>query len=605
MSRRTPYIALLAVALAFAGLSLPDPPPAAAAGPDLTVTTVVDGLAIPWDVAFAPDSTMLFTERAGRLGARLPDGTVRTLQADMSDLFANGETGLMGLVVDPGFEVNRRIYTCQGDNGGGVQVIGWVVNSSYTTATRTIDPLVSGLSRSSTGRHGGCRLTFGVDGYLYIGSGDGASGANPQNLDSLGGKVLRVDSQTGLGAPGNPFSGSPNRSRIFTYGHRNVQGLAIQPTTGDVWSAEHGPTRDDEVNQLVAGGNYGWNPVPGYNESVPMTDLAEFPSAVAARWSSGTPTVAASGAAFVEGDAWGEWNGALAVATLKGSRLLMMRFDQAANLMSVDTPAALNGTYGRLRTPVLGPDGALYVTTSNGSNDKILRVAPAGQAPAPPPPPVTPGTARPVGALDRAVAQPDSIVVSGWAGDIDRAGPIPVHVYVDGRLAAAGPASLPRPDVGAVFPTLGANRGYRVSADAAVGLHQVCVYAINDGPGGNSLLGCREVAVPAVFGARTVTTGYSAPDAAQLTAAANQLAMTPAVFQRTGVYVAAFLTRLGGQPGPRPLTPKPTTTGPSAVSSSWAADETEILDYVAAWYGLDDAGAQTLGATLLVFLAGL
>ena len=242
-----------------------------AAAPEITVTTLVSGLNIPWGIAFTPDGTMLFTERGGKLSGRLTDGTVQTVTADFSDLFVLGESGLMAIIVDPDFASNRRFYTCQAHTGPEVQVIAWTLNAAYTAATRSGDPLVGGIPASATsGRHGGCRLRFGPDGYLWIATGDAAVGTTPQGLNSLGGKVLRVDASTGAGAPGNPFASSP---LIYTYGHRNVQGLALRPGTRQMWSVEHGPDVDDEINLLVAGGNYGWDPVPGYNESVPMTDL--------------------------------------------------------------------------------------------------------------------------------------------------------------------------------------------------------------------------------------------------------------------------------------------------------------------------------------------
>ena len=171
----------------------------------------------------------------------------------------------MGIVVDPSFASNRRFYTCQGHTGPEVQVIAWTINSAYTEATRVADPLVGDIPASS-GRHGGCRLRFGPEGYLWIATGDAATGTVPQDLTSLGGKVLRVDASTGAGVPANPFTSSP---LVYTYGHRNVQGLALRPGTSQMWSVEHGPSVDDEINLLAAGGNYGWNSVPGYNEGVP------------------------------------------------------------------------------------------------------------------------------------------------------------------------------------------------------------------------------------------------------------------------------------------------------------------------------------------------
>ena len=302
----------------------------------------------------------------------MADGTVQNVTAELGDLFAKGETGLMGIVVDPDFTSNRRFYTCQGHTGPEVQVIAWTIDAAYTTATRVADPLVGGMPAASSGRHGGCRLRFGPQGYLWIATGDTASGTVPQDLTSLGGKILRVDSSTGAGAPANPFTSSP---RIYTYGHRNPQGLALRPGTSQMWSVEHGPSVDDEINLLVAGRNYGWDPVPGYNESVSMTDLVKFPGALEAKWSSGSPTLATSGGIFLEGDQWGVWEGRLAVATLKDKKLRLFEFTPGGELVSQVIVPELDGTYSRLRTPMLGPNGGLYVTTSNGGgNDRILKI---------------------------------------------------------------------------------------------------------------------------------------------------------------------------------------------------------------------------------------
>ena len=344
-----------------------EPPP-----PELRVSTLVSGLSIPWDLDFTPDGTMLFTQKRGVLSSRGADGTVSEVEAEMGDLFAFGETGLMGIVVDPDFASNRRFYTCQGHLGPEVQVIAWTIDAAYTTATRVADPLVGGIPATS-GRHGGCRLRFGPEGYLWIATGDAALGRIPQDLSSLGGKVLRVDPSTGDGAPANPFASSP---RVYTYGHRNVQGLALRPGTGRMWAVEHGPRVDDEINLLVAGGNYGWDPVPGYNESVPMTDRVKFPDSVEARWSSGSPTLAVSGGIFLEGRQWGIWEDRLAVATLRDSRLRLFEFTPDGDFVSQVIVPELDRSYGRLRTPMMGPDGALYVTTSNGGGrDRILRIA--------------------------------------------------------------------------------------------------------------------------------------------------------------------------------------------------------------------------------------
>jgi glucose/arabinose dehydrogenase len=334
--------------------------------PRLSVTTVAAGLTIPWDLGFLPDGTMLFTERPGRISA-IVGGAVRLL-ARPGDVAAGGEGGMLGIAIDPQFAFNRHVYTCF-DTAVDVRVVKWRVNASLTGLSRVSD-LVTGIPRAPNGRHSGCRPRFGPDGNLWVGTGDAATGTNPQDPFSLGGKVLRVDAVTGAAAPGNPLG-----FRWYTRGHRNVQGLAFRPGTGTPFSAEHGPIRDDEVNVLVAGGNYGWDPVPGYDESVPMTDLVKFPTARRAVWSSGFPTIATSGATFLEGESWRDWAGALAVANLKGSHLRVFALD-GSNRVTGEAVALT--TFGRLRTPVLGPDGALYVTTSNGGGtDRILRVTPS------------------------------------------------------------------------------------------------------------------------------------------------------------------------------------------------------------------------------------
>ena len=139
---------------------------------------VTDGLQNPWDVVQAPDGTLLLDERAGGFTAVLPDGTVREVRADFGDLFAEGETGLMGLALDPAFETDRRLYSCQGDRGGSIQVVAWTVAPDWSSATRTDDPLVDGLPlNEAIGRHGGCRLQFAPDGALLVGTGDTANGA--------------------------------------------------------------------------------------------------------------------------------------------------------------------------------------------------------------------------------------------------------------------------------------------------------------------------------------------------------------------------------------------------------------------------------------------
>jgi aldose sugar dehydrogenase len=317
----------------------------------------------------APDGTLLLDERPGGFTAVLPDGTVQEVEADLDDLFARGETGQMGLVLDPAFESNRLFYTCQGVTDGSaasIAVIEWTVSDDWTSATRTADPLIGEIPvNEGSGRHGGCRLRFTPDGALLIATGDNARGSNPQDRASRAGKVLLADPATGEVA-------------VWTYGHRNVQGLAVRPGTNQIYSVEQGTSRDDEVNLLRAGGNYGYDPNGddgGYDESVPMTDL-EIPGAIPAVWSSGEQTIATCGGTFLDGEQWGAYDGLLLVAVLKGQGVLALRLDDDGVLQEQFRLPELEGSYGRIRTVQQGTDGALYVTTDNGTDDQLLRVTP-------------------------------------------------------------------------------------------------------------------------------------------------------------------------------------------------------------------------------------
>jgi aldose sugar dehydrogenase len=360
-------------------------PPAPATpepAPALDVAVVAEGLDHPWDVAQAPDGTLLLDERSGGLTAVLPDGTVRELAADFGDLFATGETGLMGLVLDPGFARDRRFYTCQGieeDGGAEIQVTAWTVDPGWTTATRVDDPLIDDIPvNERRGRHGGCRLRFDDTGALLVGTGDNAVATNAQDPGTLAGKVLRVDPVTGGAAAGNPFVGRPDADpRVWTYGHRNVQGLAVRPGSGQVYAAEHGPRRDDEVTLLRPGGNGGFAPQgPGYGEFVPMTDLS-LPDAMPATWASGDPTIASSGATFLAGEQWQGYEGLLLLGVLRDQGVLALRVADDGTLLEQFRLPELEGTYGRIRTVQQGRDGALYVTTDNGDDeDQLLRVTP-------------------------------------------------------------------------------------------------------------------------------------------------------------------------------------------------------------------------------------
>lgn len=374
---RRPAAVVLAVLVLVAAAVACDPPSR------LTVSTVWSGLDRPWDLAFTPGGGMLITEKSGAVKLGSFDGTLRTL-VKPADARVSGEGGMMGLAVDPQFASNRHVYTCfLSDRSGSldVRVVRWTMDRAGTSLGSRAD-IVTGIpvnTEGQAGRHSGCRPRFGPDGYLWVTTGDAAMGFVPQSPTSLGGKVLRVD-RNGAGAPGNP--GGALDARIYSYGHRNPQGISWRPGDGRPFSVEHGTGCDDEVNLLVPGANYGWDPSPlgapsdhrGYDESRPMTDTARHPGARVAVWSSGCPTIAPSGATFLaDAGHWGAFANGLALAVLKGQQLRVMKLDGPDSVVSDEWVRVAD--QGRLRSAVVGPDNNLYLAT-DASPGRILRVVP-------------------------------------------------------------------------------------------------------------------------------------------------------------------------------------------------------------------------------------
>ena len=346
--------------------------------PALKVRRLVTGLDHPWDVRPIGDGRLLYTQRDRATVSIWSGGHARRVRDFPSgSVWVSGETGLMGLEVDPSFASNHRFYTCQGgttSRGHDVRIMRWTLSDDLRSVTGG-RKLLGGLPATS-GRHGGCRL-LAVGPRIYVGTGDAATGRNPENKKSLGGKTLCLLADSGKPCGDNPFIGASNRRQryVHTYGHRNVQGLD-QRSDGTLWSVEQGTYRDDEVNRLRKGGDYGYNPVPGYNESVPMTDQSLPGKQRAAVWRSGDPTLATSGGGFVYGKRWGVLNGSLAVAALKAERVLFLQLSSAGRLQKVRVPGALRH-FGRIRTVVDGPGSVAYITTDNGNgNDAILVVRP-------------------------------------------------------------------------------------------------------------------------------------------------------------------------------------------------------------------------------------
>lgn len=367
--------------------------------PVVTRTVVLQGLSSPWDIAFASDGTMFFTEKCRGLSVRRADGTVTRLFGTAGsalvapDLTCVGQSGVHGVALDPAFASNRTIYvymlstlnTAPRTN----RVVRLVLNAGYTSAGGRTDIITDIAFKEnangvgSAGAHSGGRIRFGPDGFLYVTTGDNHNPDLPQSPTLLGGKVLRVTT-TGAAAPGNAAPAGFD-ARIYTYGHRNVQGIAFRPGTGQPFVSEHGPNHSDEVTALANGGNAGWDPrnrptlncpdgycgYAGTSTSMPMTDVARFPSAMPPSWSNNGASQGMGPAAFLVGDAWRAWNGRLAVGIMGGQRLVILELN-AAGMATGTVDASLPAA--RYRALTLGPDGNLYVATDEG---EIWRVTPS------------------------------------------------------------------------------------------------------------------------------------------------------------------------------------------------------------------------------------
>lgn len=378
------------------------PPPPSSVTPTLERAVIATQLDQPWDLAFAPDGTMFFTEKCRGLSVRDANGTTRRLFGTTgaavvaSDLFCQGQTGMHGVAVDPEFASNRFVYVYMLSNltsPASNRVVRLTVDAGYTTVSNRTD-IVTGISFKSAanswggaGSHSGGRIRFHpTENLLYITSGDNHNGSLPQDLARLGGKVMRV-TRDGVAAQGN---GTPSGgdARIFTFGHRNVQGIAFRPSTGQPFSCEHGPGHTDEVTPLVAGGNSGWDPKPetgvtcadsycGYSSNkldgtpTPMTDLGKFPNAMRAAWTNDGASQGMGPCTFLSGSQWSAWDGRLAVGIMGAQRLDILEINAGGTTTSRTTVTGLPAQ--RIRSLVQGPGNTLYVLTDNG---EIWRLTP-------------------------------------------------------------------------------------------------------------------------------------------------------------------------------------------------------------------------------------
>ncbi len=387
--------------LAGAGCVLGSANFASAQAPTLNQSNLMTGLENPWDLAFLPDGAMLFTEKCKGLSVRLPDGTVNKLfggdgyAVAAKDLVCEGQSGMQGIAVDPDFSTNRFIYVYMSSNlkkkPRTNRVIRLQLPASYTVVTDRKDIVTDipykdkGNSYGGPGAHSGGRLRFGPDGNLYVTTGDNHNSELPQSLRKLGGKVLRL-TRDGAAAPGNrpPKGADP---RIYTLGHRNVQGISFRPSTGQPYVSEHGPNHNDEITALVVGGNGGWDPRPergvtcednycGYGSNkkdgslTPMTDTPKFKNVMQPVWNNGGESDGMGPCEFLRGNQWKSWNGALMVGMMATQELQVLTLNGDGTFKE---KVKANVPTDRIRTLVQGPDGNLYVSTDSGS---IWRVVP-------------------------------------------------------------------------------------------------------------------------------------------------------------------------------------------------------------------------------------
>ena len=349
---------------------------AAAAAPSLTTATIAAGLQIPWDVGFLPDGRMLVTERPGRV--RIYDsgtpGAALLQTVTIPDVWAVGEAGLMGIAVDVDFASNQFVYVCASREYAGTrknEVLRYTLASTGQWVNAVI--LIGGMAAANI--HNGCALEMDRFGMLWITMGDAADESRAQNRNSLNGKVLRIDRAGGVPGDNPMIAGS--RNAVYSMGHRNPQGIAFRPGTDQVYIAEHGPELNDEINLISAGGNYGW---PCYTGSgTPYHDSGCAPASTFNNpvWSSGGSTIATSGAAFTNGAQWQDFNGHLWVSQLKERDVRRFALDTPGTGLAAPIQTLFDGSWGRLRGMVSGPGGQLYVTTSNGNNDQVIRISPA------------------------------------------------------------------------------------------------------------------------------------------------------------------------------------------------------------------------------------
>ena len=340
---------------------------------ELNVEQIADGLQNPWSLEFLPDGRMLVSERPGYL--RLIDnGNVSKPIRNLPDIKAFGQGGLLDIAIDPDFKKNNTIYlSYAGPGKGGV--------STEVVSATLADNELSNVKRifvldykSSPGYHFGSRLQFDRDGYLYISLGDRGDKERSQELDDHAGSLIRINKDGSVPAD-NPFVNTAGaKPEIYTYGNRNMQGMAMHPVTGDIWTIEHGPQGGDELNLMKPGTNYGW-PVITYGANyVTGTKIGEGTekAGMAQPVHYWVPSIATSGLLFYDGELFPEWKHHAFIGSLKFGQLARLKLD---NNEVQSEERIFNGQLGRVRDVIQGPDDAIYIITDE-MNGKVFRISP-------------------------------------------------------------------------------------------------------------------------------------------------------------------------------------------------------------------------------------
>jgi glucose/arabinose dehydrogenase len=348
----------------------------AAQGQAASAVPVLRGLADPWAVAFLPDGRMLVTEKAGALRIATADGRLSGPLAGLPAISTGGQCGLLDVAVDPAFASNQRIFFTFAEPGAGGNST--AVGRARLVGERLEDvrTIFSQKPKIDSRNHCGSRIVFDRSGHLLVGLGDRFSGKDQaQNPANHIGKVIRIDAD-GKAPADNPLAGKADAApEVFSLGHRNIQGAALHPATGELWAVEHGPQGGDEVNRVRAGLNYGWPLVTyGRNYGIGTRIGEEGPKAgfeqPLRHW---VPTsVAPAGLAFLTSDRYPGWKGSLFMGTLRGQALIRLTLD--GNRITGEE-RLLENLGARFRDVRQGPDGWLYVLT-DGSNGQLLRVVP-------------------------------------------------------------------------------------------------------------------------------------------------------------------------------------------------------------------------------------